>query len=81
MAGGAAEVRGHAYLTSSSADEAAQESDRIGGSFFTHFLVTGLRGAADADSDKRVTLDEAYRFAFDETLARTEAIGGGPQHA
>ena len=81
LAGGAAEVRGHAYLTSSSADEAAQESDRIGGSFFTHFLVTGLRGAADADSDKRVTLDEAYRFAFDETLARTEASAGGPQHA
>ncbi len=81
LAGAAAEVRGHAYLTSSSADEAAQESDRIGGSFFTHFLVTGLRGAADADSDRRVTLDEAYRFAFDETLARTEATAGGPQHA
>lgn len=81
LADGAAEVRGHAYLTSSSADEAAQESDRIGGSFFTHFLVTGLRGAADSDGDRRVTLDEAYRFAFDETLARTEATAGGPQHA
>jgi hypothetical protein len=81
LSGGAAAVRGHAYLTSSSADEAAQESDRIGGSFFTHFLVTGLRGAADGDGDHRVTLDEAYRFAFDETLARTEASLGGPQHA
>lgn len=81
LAGAAAQVEGHAYLTSSSADEAAQESDRIGGSFFTHFLVTGLRGAADADNDRRVTLDEAYRFAFDETLARTETTSGGPQHA
>jgi hypothetical protein len=81
LAGAAAEVEGHAYLTSSSADEAAQESDRIGGSFFTHFLVTGLRGAADSDGDRRVTLDEAYRFAFDETLARTETTSGGPQHA
>lgn len=81
LSGSAAEVRGHAYLTSSSADEAAQESDRIGGSFFTHYLVTGLRGAADADGDRRVTLDEAYRFAFDETLARTETSVGGPQHA
>lgn len=81
LAGAAAEVEGHAYLTSSSADEAAQESDRIGGSFFTHYLVTGLRGAADSDSDRRVTLNEAYRFAFDETLARTEATSGGPQHA
>ena len=41
------EVRGHAFLTSSSSDEAAQESDRIRGSFFTHYLVSGLRGAAD----------------------------------
>ncbi|MFO7561829.1 MAG: caspase family protein, partial [Enhygromyxa sp.] len=79
--GSAAAVQGHAYLTSSSADEAAQESDRIGGSFFTHFLVTGLRGAADFDGDRQVTLDEAYRFAYDETLARTETTAGGPQHA
>nr|WP_255216623.1 caspase family protein [Pseudenhygromyxa sp. WMMC2535] len=81
LAGSAAEVRGHAFLTSSSADEAAQESDRVGGSFFTHFFVTGLRGAADADGDRLVTLDEAYRFAFDETLASTQASLGGPQHA
>jgi len=74
-------VEGHAYLTSSSADEAAQESDRIGGSFFTHYFVTGLRGAADINKDSLVTLNEAYRFAFDETLARTEATIGGAQHA
>jgi hypothetical protein len=81
VVGSAAQIEGHAYLTSSSADEAAQESDRIGGSFFTHFLVTGLRGAADFDGDRQVTLNEAYRFAFDETLARTETTAGGPQHA
>ncbi|WIG94861.1 caspase family protein [Myxococcus sp. SDU36] len=77
----ASQVRGHAYLASSSADEVAQESDTIGASFFTHFLVTGLRGAADASGDGRVTLHEAYQFAFHETLARTERSQGGPQHA
>lgn len=75
------QVRGHAYLASSSADEVAQESDSIGASFFTHFLVTGLRGAADTTGDGRVTLHEAYQFAFHETLARTERSQGGPQHA
>jgi hypothetical protein len=75
------QVRGHAYLASSSADEVAQESDSIGASFFTHFLVTGLRGAADTSADGRVTLHEAYQFAFHETLARTERSQGGPQHA
>lgn len=81
LVGTAADVKGHAFLTSSSADEVAQESDRVGGSFFTHYFTTGLRGAADADGDKLVTLSEAYEFAFDETLAQTETSRGGAQHA
>lgn len=74
-------VSGRAILTSSSQDEAAQESDAIKGSFFTHFLVSGLRGAADVSGDRRVTLNEAYRYAFDETLASTQRTRGGAQHA
>jgi hypothetical protein len=74
-------VQGHAILTSSAENEAAQESDRIGGSFFTHYLVSGLRGAADASHDGRVTLNEAYQFAYNETLARTEQTHAGAQHA
>lgn len=75
-----AQVRGHAILTSSSANEVSQESDRLRGSFFTHHLVSGLRGAADISRDGRVTLIEAYQFAFQETLARTESTRGGAQH-
>jgi hypothetical protein len=74
-------VKGHAFLASSAADEVAQESDTLGASFFTHFLVSGLRGAADFNGDGRVTLTEAYQFAFHETLSRTERTQGGPQHA
>jgi len=74
-------VEGHAFLTSSAAGEAAQESDRLRASFFTHALLTGLRGAADTSGDGVVTLNEAYQFAFRETLASTEASQGGPQHA
>jgi len=74
------DMEGHMYITSSSADEAAQESDRIGGSFFTHYLVSALRGAADTRGQGRVTLNEAYAFAFRETLASTENTQYGPQH-
>lgn len=81
MVGEGADVQGHAFVTSSAQDEVAQESDRVGGSYFTHFLTTGLRGAADTDGDRRVTLSEAYAFASDETLAQTEASRGGAQHA
>lgn len=72
---------GYAILTSSSENESAQESDRVGGSYFTHALNTGLRGAADASRDGKVTLHEAYQFAYNETLERTQASRGGPQHA
>ena len=58
-------------MTSSSENEAAQESERLRGSFFTHALLTGVRGAADASGDGKVTLGEAYQFAFNETLAQT----------
>jgi hypothetical protein len=74
------EVRGYAFLTSSSADENAQESERIGASYFTHYLISGMRGAADNNRDGRVTLNESYAYAFDETLNRTVASRGGAQH-
>jgi hypothetical protein len=73
-------MRGHAFLTSSAATEAAQESDRIHASYFTHYLVSGFRGAADSSGDGRVTLNEAYQFAFTETLRRTVDTKGGAQH-
>ena len=74
------DMRGYAFLTSSSEDEAAQESDAIGASFFSHYLVSGLRGAADVTGDGRVTLNEAYHFAFQNTLEGTERTHGGAQH-
>ncbi|MHB9291600.1 hypothetical protein Holit_00678 [Hollandina sp. SP2] len=73
-------AEGYAFLTSSSADESSQESDTIESSYFTHSLVTGLRGAADSVGDGRVTLNELYRFAYTETLAKTETSFYGAQH-
>lgn len=76
----ATDMTGHAFLTSSSEDEASQESDAIGSSFFTHYIISGLRGGADASKDGRVTLNEIYQYAYNETLARTERTYAGPQH-
>jgi hypothetical protein len=71
---------GLAFLTASSADEDAQESDEIKGSFFTHALVSGLLGAADQDGDGAVVLDEAYRYAYDATLRSSSRSAAGTQH-
>jgi hypothetical protein len=73
-------MKGTAFLTSSTEDEVSQESDALRASFFTHAFVTGLRGAADLNGDKKVTLGEAYQFAFQETTNSTEATIGGMQH-
>ncbi len=75
------ELSGHAFLSSSSADEASQESDSLGSSFFTHYLVSGLRGAADTSDDQVVTLDEVYLYAREQTLQRTMNTLAGPQNA
>ena len=74
------DMKGYAFITSSTQDESSQESDRLKGSFFTHSLVSGLRGAGDISGDGKVTLSEAYQFAFNETLQKTEATMGGAQH-
>jgi len=74
------DMKGYAFLSSSSSSEASQESDRLRGSFFTHYVVAGLRGAADHNNDERVTLNELYQFAYNETLSRTEKTFAGPQH-
>lgn len=75
----ATSLSGHAFLTSASADEAAQESERLKASIFTHYFLSGLRGAADVSRDGRVTLAEAYQYAFSETLSRTTSTRAGPQ--
>jgi len=71
---------GEVLLTSSAADEIALESREIGGSFFTHHLVSGLRGEADASGDGVVTLSEAYRYAYLHTIVTTGATLAGAQH-
>jgi hypothetical protein len=71
---------GTVFLTSSSANEDAQESDAVGGSFFTHYLRSGLLGPADADGDGSITLDEAYHYAHDNTLRASSRTLAGVQH-
>jgi Caspase domain len=74
-------AQGFIVLTSSSASEDAQESDELRGSFFTHYLASGLVGPADVSGDGAVSLAEAYRYAYDSTLRASSRTVAGPQHA
>ncbi|WP_158623720.1 caspase family protein [Corallococcus llansteffanensis] len=70
---------GTAILASSGPGENALESAELRGSFFTHHLTAGLRGAADADGDGRITLQEAYRYAYAKTVSHTAEVSGVAQ--
>jgi len=73
-------AKGLVILASSAADEDSQESDQIGGSYFSHHLASGLLGDADRSGDGRVTLSEAYAYAYERTVADTVESAAGAQH-
>jgi hypothetical protein len=72
---------GLAVMASSTGTELSQESDQLASSYFTHHLLLALRGAGDANQDGKVSLDEAYRYTYNRTLAGTAATAVGAQHA
>ena len=70
---------GRVVLTASAATEYSFEGDpadkaAAAGSVFTAALVRGLRtGAADIDHDGDISVDEAYRYVFDQVQAASAA--------
>ncbi len=54
-------------LSSCGSREKSQEDSRFGHGVFTHFLLDGLRGSADADGDGRVVLSELFEHAGTKT--------------
>jgi hypothetical protein len=74
------DASGVAVLASSSSSELSQESEQLRSSYFTHHLLVGLRGAGDSNADGQVTIDEAYRYAYHQTLLATAQTAVGGQH-
>src|SRR5204863_9063798 len=74
------DATGVAVLASSSGSELSQESETLKSSYFTHHLLVGMRGAGDANGDGQVSVDEAYRYAYHQTLVATSATAVGGQH-
>jgi hypothetical protein len=54
--------KGTVILTASGANEVSAEDEKLQHGVFTFYLLEGLAGAADADKDGLVTVDEAYRY-------------------
>lgn len=76
----AMESTGTVLLSSSSGLEDAHEAEVLQGSFFTHNLVTALRGAADESRDGQVSLAEAIAYTSEKTIRDTAQLAKVPQH-
>ncbi len=66
-----AEGKGRIIMTASAANEVSAEDDTLQHGIFTYYLIEGLRGRADYDSDGLVTVDEAYRYVSEEVPRAT----------
>jgi hypothetical protein len=73
-------IEGQVIIASSAASEAAQESQTLKGSIFSHHWFNGLRGSADIAGSRQVTLNQAYQYAYRKTLETTALISGEIQH-
>jgi hypothetical protein len=62
------DVEGLVMISSSAAGEDSHESERLGASFFSHHFSNALLGAGDENTDGKVTLNEAYAYAYQNTL-------------
>lgn len=76
----ATHVTGAAIISAGTATELAQESGELEGSYFTHHILSALRGAGDRDGNGVVTLAETYQYAYGHTVAATMPSVWGPQH-
>lgn len=64
---------GFVAFTASEANQLSQEGEQFGGGHgvFTHYFLEGLKGAADDDGDRVVTLGEVMEFTRDRVRRET----------
>lgn len=67
---------GRFVVTSCATNEVSLESNALGHGVFTYYLVKGLQGAADADEDGKVTIDELYTYVYNNVEKEARALGG-----
>lgn len=65
------------FFMSCRGDEYSRESAWIGKGYFTKSLLKGLRGKADVDGDKAITVIELFNYIYKDVLNSTQ---DRPQH-
>ncbi len=64
-------VSGTALLMSSKGEETSLESSGLRQGVFSHFLIRGLKGEADGNGDKIISVQELYDYVYNNVRAYT----------
>jgi uncharacterized caspase-like protein len=62
---------GTALIMSSKSDETSLEASGLRQGVFSHYLISGLKGEADNDNNKIVTIQELYQFIHSKVTEYT----------
>lgn len=65
---------GTALLMSSKGEEYSLEDGGLRSGIFSHFLIRGLKGAADADANRIVTVQELFNYVHQQVRLYTGSI-------
>jgi len=68
---------GAEVIAAANQSQMAMEANEFSGGLFTHAVLEGLKGLADADADGRVTISELREYV----IARVELLSHGRQKA
>ncbi len=65
--------KGLTFMMSSRANEYSMENNWVGHGYYTQALLKGLRGKADKNNDRRITMMELFRYVYNDVTARTRS--------
>lgn len=63
-----------ASIVSSRASENSIESPIVGAGFLAQGIIKGMRGKADANADRKLTIKELFTYTFNDVTARASRI-------
>ena len=63
--------QGQIFFVSCRPDEYSVESQFLGAGFFTQALLKGMRGKADKDNNRNITVMELFRYVYGDVLKKS----------
>lgn len=59
------------FFVSCRPEEVSRESPFLGAGYFTQALLKGMRGKADKDGNRQITVEELFKYIYSDVMKRT----------